>query len=199
MSPTSTTARTSASCRPGVTPTSSAGCGRTRSSPATSSISTGASSAAIRASCISPSASGADWASPPRRRFTWCGSMRPAAASWSVRARHCGWIASRCATSTGSATARSSVRSATAWRSLCECDRPVHRSRRGCARLTVATKSNSSPAKKAFLPARLACSTTRRQARPACSAVDSSRARPPGARWPGTWCEVGPSLEAMRG
>jgi len=77
------------------------------SSPAISSISKAAPSAGTRASFISPSASGGAWASPPARRSMWCGSMRPAAVSWSARARHCGWIASRCATSTGSATARS--------------------------------------------------------------------------------------------
>ena len=59
---------------------------------------------AIRASCISPSASARASASPPARRFTWCGSTPRAAASWSVRARRCGWTASCCATSTGSAT-----------------------------------------------------------------------------------------------
>ena len=79
---------------------------RTRSSPATSSISTAASSAGIRASFISPSASARASASPPARRSMSSGSMRPAAASWSARARRCGWIASGCATSTGSATAR---------------------------------------------------------------------------------------------
>ena len=44
-------------------------CGRMRSSPATSSTSTAASSAGIRASFISPSASARDWASPPARRL----------------------------------------------------------------------------------------------------------------------------------
>ena len=41
----------------------------------------------------------------PARRSMSSSSMRPAAASWSDRARRCGWIASGCATSTGSATA----------------------------------------------------------------------------------------------
>src|SRR5207237_597452 len=58
-------------------------------SPAISSTSTAAPSAGIRASFISPSASGADWASPRARRSMWCGSMQPAAASWWVRARPC--------------------------------------------------------------------------------------------------------------
>ena len=58
--------------------------------PAKSSTSTAACSASIRASFISPSASGAVSASPPARRSMWCGSMPPAAASWSVRARRCG-------------------------------------------------------------------------------------------------------------
>src|SRR5665647_2241174 len=38
-------------------------------------------------------------------------------------------------------------------------------------------RSNSSPGKRAYPRARPACSTTRRPARPACSAADSSRAR----------------------
>ena len=45
------------------------------------------------------------------------------AASWSARARRCGWIASRCATSTGLATARSIARSARGSRFSCACDR----------------------------------------------------------------------------
>ena len=122
-----------------------------------------ASSAGIRASFISPSASGADWASPPRRRSMWCGWMPPAAASWSDRARRCGWIASCCATSTGSATARSIARSARVLRFSCGCDRPARRSRHGCARPMAAMKSNWSPAKRAYRPARPACSTMRRQ------------------------------------
>ena len=69
-----------------------------------------------------------------RRRSMWCGWMPPAAASWSGRARRCGWIASCCATSTGSATARSIARSARVSRFSCGCDRPARRSRRGCAR-----------------------------------------------------------------
>ena len=58
-------------------------------SPATSSISTAACSAAMTASSISPSASGAGSASPPASRSTWCGSTRRRAASWSGRARRC--------------------------------------------------------------------------------------------------------------
>jgi 7-cyano-7-deazaguanine synthase in queuosine biosynthesis len=85
---------------PAATPTSSAGCGRTRSSPATSSTSAAASSAGIRASFTSPSASAAASVLPPARRSMWCGWTPAAAASWSVRARRCGWIASSCATST---------------------------------------------------------------------------------------------------
>ena len=42
-----------------------------------------------------------------RSRSMWCSSTPRAAASWSARARRCGWTASCCATSTGSATARS--------------------------------------------------------------------------------------------
>ena len=49
----------------------------------------------------------AGWASRPARRSMSSSSMPRAAASWSDRARRCGWIASGCATSTGSATARS--------------------------------------------------------------------------------------------
>ena len=44
----------------------------------------------------------------PRRSMS-SSSMPPAAASWWDRARRCGWTASSCATSTGSATARSSA------------------------------------------------------------------------------------------
>jgi hypothetical protein len=148
------------------------------SSPATSSISPAAPSAGIRASFISPSASGGDWASPPARRFMWCGWMQPAAASWWARAKPCGWIASCCATSTGSATARSIARSARVSRFSCACDRPARRSRHGCARPMTAMKWNSSPVKRAYRPARPACSTMRRQARRACSAAGSSKARP---------------------
>ena len=53
-----------------------------------------ASSAAIRASFISPSAKGAASASPPVHRFMCCGSTPKAAASWSGRARRCGWTGS---------------------------------------------------------------------------------------------------------
>ncbi len=52
-------------------------------------------------------------ASRPARRSTWCGSMPSTAASWSVRARRCAPAASCCATSTGSARARSTRRSPT--------------------------------------------------------------------------------------
>ena len=82
--------------------------------PATSSISTGACSAGMTASSISPSASAAGSASPPARRSTSCGSTPPRAASWSGRARRCAPAASGCATSTGSATARSTRRCRTA-------------------------------------------------------------------------------------
>ncbi len=123
-------------------------------------------------------------ASPPARRSMWCGSMPTAAASWSARARRCGWTASCCATSTGSATARSTARSATALRCSCGCARPARRSRRGCAPSTAAMKSNWSRAKRAYRPARPACSMMRLRARRACSAADSSRARPRRARQP---------------
>ena len=76
-SPTSRTARTSASCRPGIMPTSSSGCGRAPPGRAKSSISTAACSAIMTASSISPSASAAGSASPPARRFMWCGSTPP--------------------------------------------------------------------------------------------------------------------------
>ena len=48
------------------------------------------------------------------QRAALCGAARcgERAASWSARARRCGWTASCCATSTGSATARSIARSA---------------------------------------------------------------------------------------
>src|SRR6266446_10766653 len=157
-------------------------------SPAISATSTAAPLAGIRASFISPSASGVDWASPRARRSMWCGWMQPAAASWWVRASRCGWIASRCAMSTGSATARSTARSARVWRFSCGCDRPARRSRRGCAPPMAAMKSNWSRARRAYPPARLACFTTHPQARRACSAAASSKARPRRAHWPKSHC-----------
>src|SRR6185312_12453711 len=176
--------------RPGATPISSAGCGRTPSSPATSSTSRAASSAAIRASFISPSAKGGASASPPVHRFMCCGSTPKAAASWSGRVRRCGWTGSRCATSTGSATARSTAPSARGWRFLSGCDPAARRSRPGCARPGAAMRSNWSRAKRGYPRARPACSTMRLRGRRGCSAVDSSRARPrrtrrraPDGRW----------------
>src|SRR6266478_9210968 len=157
-------------------------------SPAISSTSTAAPSAGIRASFISPSASGADWVSPPARRSMWCGWMPPVAASWWGRARRCGWTASRCAMSTGSATARSTARSARAWRFSCGCGRPARRSRHGCAQPTAAMKSNWSRARRAYPPARLACFTMHPQARRACSAAGSSKARPRRAQRPKPHC-----------
>ena len=68
--------------------------------------------------------------------------------------------------------------SATASRCSCACARRARRSRHGCARSTAVMKSNSLPAKRAFRPARPACSTMRLRDRRACSAADSSRARP---------------------
>ena len=88
----------------------------------------------------------------------------------------------RFATSTGSATARSSASSAKGSRCSCVCDRRARRSRPGCARSMAAMKSNSSLARKAYRRARLACSTMRRRGRRACSAVDSSRAQRHGMR-----------------
>jgi tRNA-specific 2-thiouridylase len=82
------------------------------------------------------------------------------------------------------ATARSTARSARVSRFSCACDRPGRRSRPGCARPTTVMKSNSSPAKRAFPPAKPACSTMRPRARRACSAADSSRVRPRRARRP---------------
>ena len=111
----------------------------------------------------------------------------------------CGWIASRCATSTGSATARSIARSATVSKFSCGCDRPARRSRHGCARPMAVMKSNSSPARRASRRARPACSTMRPRARRACSAADSSRAR----RARSATCSEAsaplPLVEAMRG
>src|SRR5258705_3429908 len=157
-------------------------------SQAISSISTAAPSVGIRASFISPSASGADWASPPARRSMWCGWMQRAAASWWARARRCGWIASRCAMSTGSATARSTAWSARAWRFSCGCDRPARRSRRGCAQPLAAMKSNWSRARRAYPPARPACFTMHPQARRAYSAAGSSKAQPRRAQSPKSRC-----------
>src|SRR5579859_1867832 len=106
-----------------------------------------------------------------------CGSM-PRPAAWSsVRARRSGWTALRCATSTGSAKARSIARSARVSRFSCGCARPARRSRRGCAAVTAAMKSSSSPARRASRPARPACSTTPPSARRACWAAALSRAR----------------------
>src|SRR6266851_5461993 len=157
-------------------------------SPAISSTSMAAPSAGIRASFISPLASGADWASPPARRSMWCGSMQRAAASWWVRARRCGWIASRCAMSTGSATARSTARSARVWRFSCAYGRPARRSRRGCARPMAAMKLNWSRAKRAYRLARPACFTMHPPARRACSAAGSFKARPRRAQSPKSHC-----------
>ena len=84
-SPTSMTARTSASSRTAATPTWSRACAGRRE-PATSSTSTGGSSAATRASSTTRSASGAGSASPTASRSTSVHLDRPAAASSSARA-----------------------------------------------------------------------------------------------------------------
>ncbi len=100
------------------------------------------------------------------------------AASWWGRAKRCGWIASAFVTSTGSATGCWIASSATASRCSCACVRRGRRSRPGCARSMAVMRSNSLPAKRASRPARPACSTMRLRDRRACSAADSSRARP---------------------
>src|SRR5579885_1604867 len=110
-SPTSMTARTSASCRPVTTQMSSSGCGPAPPGPAKSSISTAVCSASTTASFISRSASAAVWASPPARRSMSCVSTPHRDASWSVRAKRCAQAAFACATSIGSATAASKTRS----------------------------------------------------------------------------------------
>ena len=66
-------------------------------------------------------------------------------------------------------------RSATESRCSYGCARPARRSPHGCAPSTAAMKSNWLPAKRAFRPARPACSTMRRAGRRACWAADSSR------------------------
>src|ERR1700744_6546719 len=74
------------------------------------------------------------------------------------------------------------------WRFLSGCDRPARRSRRGCAPLMAVMRSNWSPAKRAYPPARPACSMMRPRGRRACSAADSSRARRPGVLRPKPRC-----------
>src|ERR1700761_8431417 len=114
--------------------------------------------------------------------------MPRAAASWSGRARRCGWIALCYATSTGSAMATSIAQSATGSRFSCACDRPARRSRHGCAPPMAVTKSNWSRAKRAYLPVRPAFSTMRPRGERACSAAASSRAPPQEAPRPRPRC-----------
>src|SRR5205823_5983948 len=160
-----------------------------RWSPATSSTLTAASLERIKASFISPSASERDWASLRLHRSMWCAWTPRAVGSWSARARPCGWIASCCATSIGSATACWIRRFAMALSFSCGCARPARRSQPRCAAPMAAMKSISLPAKKACLRARPACFTMPRQGRRGCSAAASSKAQ---------WQRARPS-EARRG
>ena len=161
-----------------ATPTSSAACGRTRSSPATSSISTAACSAGTRASLISPSASARGWASRPPRRSMWCRldaasrrvvvGPREALRMDRIVLRDVNWIGDGALDRViGDGHRDVRARALDARR----------RSRPGCARPMAATRSNSSPARRACRPARPACSTMRLRGRRACSAAASSRAR----------------------
>ena len=129
------------------------------------------------------------------RRFMWCGSTRPRAASWSVRARRCGWIASRLREVNWIGDGAIDRAVGTAWRFSCAFVRPARRSRPGCAAPMVNMRSISSPARKAFRPARPACSTMRPRAVRACSAAASSRA--PARRRQSN--QAAPLVEAVRG
>ncbi len=90
-----------------------------------------------------------------------------------VRLAECG-----CVTSTGSARAALSRRSAPAGtRCSCGCARPARRGRPGSAVARTASRSISSPAKMVCRQGRPACSTMRLTGRRACWAVGSSRRR----------------------
>ncbi len=135
-SPTSPTARTSASCRPGrYTDVIERLQARARPSRATSSISTAACSAAMTASSITRSASGAGSASPPAQPLYVVRLERRRAASSSARARRC--ARSRMRAARGQLARRrhaSTMRCAPAGtRCSSRCARPGRRSRPGCA------------------------------------------------------------------